>query len=57
MPGGHSSSGKSHIENLVPLALQGGDGIQLGPGDGHTIAQGQVRTREVVVGDEEGGEG
>ena len=44
-------------EDLIPLALQGGDGTQFRQGDGHAVAQGEMGAEEVVVGDEEGGEG
>ena len=50
-------SGQGHFENLVPLALQRGDGFQLGKQDGRTGLQSQVRTQEVVEGDKESGEG
>ena len=50
-------SGQGHFENLVPLALQGGDGFQLREQDGRTGVQGQMGPQEVVEGDKESGNG
>src|SRR5512142_1761712 len=55
--GGYRESGcEGEFQDLIPFSLQGKDGAQVGQGEGNTGAQGQVRAKEVVVSDEEGGE-
>ena len=50
LPPGSGHQGER--EDLIPLALQGGDGTQLRQGDGYAVAPGQMRAEEVVGGDE-----
>jgi hypothetical protein len=37
------SGGQSQLENLVPFALQGGDGNQLEQKNGYSIAEAEAR--------------
>jgi len=53
-----SGSGRQgEFEDFIPLALQGGGGTELGQGNGHAVAQGEMAAEEVVVGNEKDGEG